>query len=363
MRLIVALAARPNVIKAAPLIPELSRAGIDVDVAFSGARQSVRPESAIGPVSYCGVEMPAPKWFLDTAIGSDASRVGRAIVEYERLFETERPDAVLIVGDVSSSLAAAISAAKAGLPVVHLEAGSRCGDLAYPEEVNRVLISRIAAMHLTSTEEALENLEDEGVEPERIHFVGSMLAESVLKHMDAIKRVDAAGSHEFIKNGYVLAMFHRSENLESHIRLQAIMAGLTRSPLPVLFSDADALRDALGTSGIQVPENARFLEGVDYRTMLALERDAAAICTDSGGLQQESCVVGTACVVVRPCSEHTPTVVAGAAKLAAANSVAIEEALFAAIEAGRDWVVPKRWDTAVSGRIVRALKRGIIPLH
>ncbi len=362
MRVVVALGARPNVVKIGPLIPEIGSAGITVQVAFTGSRDLARSAVAGGAVTFFGIELPEPTWFLDVGSGTEATCTGKAMLEFERLFSAERPDAVLVVGDVSATFAAAVSAAKAGIPVVHLDAGLRCGDLTVPEEINRVLISRVAAMHLTPTEEALEVLEDEGIEPERIHFVGSLLAESVLRHLDEVKKDAPEKDFGMRKGEYGLGSFHRPENLADPERLRGILAGMAQSSVPFLVPDANGLRRAILHAGLEIPERLRIIHGVEYCTMLALERDAAVVLTDSGGVQEEACVIGTPCVTVRPVTEYTATVSAGANELVAPSVSAILAALDRGLFSRRKWVVPKRWDKAVSGRVVRALKRGIIPL-
>jgi len=362
VRLIVVVGARPHVVKIGPLLPELTRAGIDVDVAFTGSRSGRRDEEDGGTVGFFGIELNEPRWFLDIGTGSDAARTGRAMVAFEDIFEVERPDAVMVVGDANASLAAAVSAAKAGLPVVHLEAGLRCGDLQAPEEINRVLISRVAAVHLTPTERALENLEDEGIEPERIHFVGTMVAQSLLMHLSGVSRSVACEEYGLVPGGYVLGWLHRDENLTVTSALSGIMGGLSRSPLPVLLPDRDGLQEALSDHGIAVPENVRLVENIDYLTMLALERDAAVIITDSSGVLVEACMVRVPCLTVRECTELPVTIAAGANQLVPPEPQAIRAEIVAAISRPSLWAEPKRWDRAVSDRIVRVLKRGIQPL-
>lgn len=362
MRLVIAVGARPNAVKVAPLLPEFARAGIAADVAFTGPPEVGLSADLEGGPGFYGIELPVPRWSLDIGAGTDAALTARALLAFEELFAQETPDAVMVVGDVSTALAAAIAASKAGVPVVHLEAGLRCGDLRIPEEVNRVMISRIAAMHLTPTESALGNLEDEGIDPERISFVGSMLAESVLRHLDGLGTRDAAGAFGLEARGYVLGSFHRLENLADAERLRAIVDGAERCGLPVLVPDANGLRRALERAGIEPGPPVSVVDAVSYTDMLALIRDAAAVITDSGGVQQEACMICTPCVTVRDCTEHVATVIFGANELVAADADAINAALARAREHKRSWVTPKRWDRAVSDRVVRAIRRGIEPL-
>ncbi|MDZ4169067.1 MAG: UDP-N-acetylglucosamine 2-epimerase (non-hydrolyzing) [Coriobacteriia bacterium] len=362
MRIIVALGARPNVVKVGPLLPELARAGIECDVAFTGSRGAPHDDDSAEGLSFYGVDLITPRWFLDIGTGTHAMETGKAMVAFEGLFGRERPDAALVVGDVSATLAAAVSAVKAGVPVIHLDAGLRCGDLRVPEEVNRVLVSRIASLHLTPTERALENLEDEGVEPERVHFVGSILAESVIRHLDAIAGIDVAGAYGLVTNGYALGCFHRPENLADPARLSAILEGLAALPLPVLVPDTNGLRAAMAEAGLQAAGAVSVVDAVPYRSMLALERDAAVVLTDSTGVQEEACSICTPCITVRDCTEQVATVEAGANRLVSADSDAIIESVANILAEPPTWVVPKRWDRAVSDRIVRAIKRGVAPL-
>lgn len=355
--------ARPNFVKVGPLLPELERAGHEVEVAFTGSRESERrTDGAEGEVTFWGVAVPSPKWFLDIGEGAAGVQTGRALIALEELFATEVPDAVLIVGDVNSTLASAIAAAKLHIPIVHLEAGLRCGQMGCPEEVNRVLISRVTSLHLAPTESAMTALEKECVPSPNISFVGNIMAESVLKHLDEIKRLDAAAAFGLAKQKYILCVIRREENVDDRNRLSGVVSALAQMDLPVLIPDAEGFRAALDEYQIDVPENVTIVDAVGYREMLALQRDAAAIVTDSGGIQEEACMVGTPCVTVRPVTEHVATLEVGANRLSEPTPAALTAAVAAARSDERTWVTPKRWDKAVSGRIVRALRKSLEPL-
>lgn len=359
MRLIVAVGARPNVVKAAPLLPELISADIEVQVAFTGSREVGREDAEGGPPSFYGVGMAAPRWYLDVGADTNAVQIGRALAAFEQLLDKERPDAVLVIGDVNPTLAAAIAAARAAIPVAHLGGGLRCGNAGMPEEINRLLVSRIASMHLVPTEEAVENLVREGVDAERIHFVGNMMAESVLKHLDEVKRTDAAGEHGLKRDEYVLGSFHRPENLGSKAKLELLLAGLGSIPGTVAVPDIASIGELANHHGLEIPRNVRLLPAVPYRSMLALERDARCVVTDSGGVQEETCTICTPCVTVRECTEHVATIATGGNRLSSPGPAALSAAVNAASGGKRTWAPPSRWDKAVSGRIVRVLKRGV----
>lgn len=362
MRIIVVVGARPNFVKVAPLLPALAASGHTLDLAFTGSRTASRGNEPAEGLSFHGVKVQAPRWFLDVGEDTDAVETGRALVALERLLEEATPDAVMAVGDVNATLATAIAAAKLAVPVIHLEAGLRCGDMTCPGEINRVLISRITSLHLAPTENAVVNLLGEGVSEERIQFVGSSMAESVLLNLDAIKKSSPALEYGMMPDGYVLASFHSPENLMVPERVAAIGNALTRLGLPVLVPDARDLCDGIIAAGGVVPPDLYCLDPVPYLDMLALQRDAVAVITDSGGIQEEACMLGTPCVTVRDSTEHDATIEVGANQLTSASSDAIVDAVGNARAGSRNWVAPKRWDRAVSDRIVRALKRGVTPL-
>jgi len=362
VRVIVAVGVRANVVKVAPLFAALAAAGMQVQIALAGGRDSAL-DCGRGFVSVFGVTIPAPTWYVDGGEGTDALTTGVAMLSFEHLFAVEHPDAVLVCGDVNATVAAAISAAKAGIPVVHLEAGLRCGDLSAPDEINRVLISRVAAMHLTPTELAMENLEDESVEPERIHFVGNTLAEQALRELEDGNEFQFEDYFEVPGDGFVLAVFHRRDHLRDAGWLLAVAQGLSRCPLPVLMPDSAKFAEALSAAGVVLPGNVTQFCDIPHLHMLLLIRAAAAVVTDSGGVQEEACILCTPCVTIRTCTEHASTVLSGANTLVHPDPDQMQAALLEALGRRGTWPQPARWDKAVSDRVVRAIKRGILPLH
>lgn len=361
MRIILVAGARPNLIKTAPLLPACERAGIVAEVAFAGPREwGATAES--GFMSFWGVRLPEPRWFLDIREDTSAVETGRTLVVLERLLAEESPDAVLAIGDHNATLALAIAAAKQRIPIVHLEAGLRCGDLSVPEEVNRALISRVVGLHLASDEASMSNLVAEGVDPERIALVGSVLAESVIRNAEAVRAFDAAAAYGWSRHGYVIACIRHSENLADPERCRGILGGLEAAGLPVLVPDAHGFAASLSRYGIEPPVSVRIVEALPYPEMLALVRDAAVVVTDSGGVQEEACVFHTPCVTVRRCTERVATLEVGANRLAAADADSLGPAIIQAAEGPRKWVTPKRWDKAVSQRVVRSIRRGLAPL-
>jgi UDP-N-acetylglucosamine 2-epimerase (non-hydrolysing) len=315
-------------------------------------------------VFFADLEIPAPAWFLGVGSGTHAVQTGTAMMKLEELFAAERPDAVVVVGDVNSTLAGALAAAKLQIPVVHLEAGLRSRDMSMPEEVNRLVTDQLSAMLLTPVREADENLLAEGVDAERIHFVGNVMAESVLRNLPRIADRQVAARGDLEPGEFVLATIHRPENTDHPERLAAVAAAFMASPLPVLFPTHPRTRPKLAEAGLSADSvRVRLVDPVGYLDMLALQRDAAAVVTDSGGVQEEACMVGTPCVTVRRNTERGITVDVGANRLVGAHAASISDALGEALESRGGWDVPERWDADVSARVVRTLEAGIIPPH
>ncbi|MEN6429439.1 MAG: UDP-N-acetylglucosamine 2-epimerase (non-hydrolyzing) [Coriobacteriales bacterium] len=359
MRIIVVVGARPNFIKVGPLMPALAQGGIEADIVHTGQHY----DAVMSDVFFRDLEIPEPRWSLGVGSGTHAVQTGTAMMRLEELLLAERPDALLVVGDVNSTLAGALAAVKVHVPVIHLEAGLRSRDMSMPEEVNRLVTDQLSAMLLTPVAEAGENLIAEGVAPERIHFVGNIMAESVLRNIERIADRDVCGAHGMEPGSYVLATVHRPENTNHPERLSQIVAAFAASPLPVLFPVHPRTRPSLAEHGLDGESHGvRLVDPVGYLDMLALERDAAAIVTDSGGVQEEACMLHTPCVTVRRNTERGVTIEVGANRLARAYAEEISSALDEALASARDWQVPERWDTQVSRRVVDAILSGVIPL-
>lgn len=359
MKIIIVVGARPNFIKVAPLMPALLGAGIDAGLAHTGQHY----DEVMSDIFFRDLAIPEPKWFLNVGSGTHAVQTGKAMMALEELFIAEKPDLVMVVGDVNSTLAGALAASKIHIPVVHLEAGLRSFDMSMPEEVNRLVADQISALHLTPTLEAGRNLTAEGVEPGRIQFVGNVMAESVLRSLPQTESREPWAAHGLQQGKYILATVHRPENTDHPERLAHVVAAFAEMPMPVLFPVHPRTRPLLAAHGVGGEgHNITVADPVGYLDMLALQRGSAAVVTDSGGIQEETCMLGTPCVTVRRNTERAITCEVGANRLAKADRESILAGLAEALTAPRDWQVPDRWDAEVSARTVAALQAGTLPM-
>lgn len=360
MDLVVVVGARPNFIKVGPLMPALASAGIDAAIAHTGQHY----DAAMSDVFFADLELPEPRWYLDVGSGTHAVQTGVAMMRLEELLEAEKPSAVLVVGDVNSTLAGALAAVKVGVPVVHLEAGLRSGDMSMPEEVNRLVTDQLSALLLAPTRDALRHLSAEGVEASRVHFVGNIMAESLLRNLPKLQGRDVCGRYGVGPGEYMLATVHRPENTDAPGALEEIAAALIEQQLEVVFPVHPRTVGKLKKAGLgDAPDHVRLIDPAGYLEMLALERDAAVILTDSGGVQEEACLLRTPCVTVRRNTERVVTVEAGANRLVAAEKDAISGGIAEALASSNDWEIPERWDDRVAERVVEAIGAGVAPLQ
>ena len=344
MRVLSVVGNRPQFIKSGPVSVALRAAGIEEAVVHTGQHW----DRELSEVFFEELGLPEPAYRLDLHTADpEAMRpgIGSAI-------EVERPDWVLVYGDTNSTLAGAEAAVAAGVPVAHVEAGLRSGDLSMPEERNRIAVDRISALLLPPDERSRATLLSEGV-PGRIEVVGDVMADAALQFGPvARQRSDVLARLAVEPGGYVVATIHREANVEP-VRLARIVDGLGRIAEPVLFPAHPRTRSRLGA----VPANVRLLEPLGYLDMAALVSQARVIVTDSGGLQKEAYWYGVPCVTARPSTEWIDTVEVGANVLVDDDP----ERLAAAVAAARmpDERPPLYGDGNASAKVVEALRASL----
>ena len=359
MDIIIVVGARPNFVKVGPIMPVLAEAGHRVRIAHTGQHY----DASMSDVFFADLKLPHPDWYLGVGSGKHAVQTAAAMVRLEELLETERPDAVLVVGDVNSTLAAALAAAKLLVPVIHLEAGLRSFDMAMPEEVNRLVTDQLSALLLAPTVTATENLGREGIDLRRVDFVGNVMAQALIEALPlAAQRSRLAP--EVTSAEYALATIHRPENTSDPARLAGIMRALAALELPVVLPAHPRLAPLLEQA---LPGPTRrgvtLIEPAGYLDMLRLEREAALVVTDSGGVQEEACMLHVPCVTVRRNTERVETIDIGANRLTSADPEHILETAAAALASDRAWPVPERWDERVAERVAAAIGSGVTPLR
>ena len=344
MRVLSVVGNRPQFIKSGPVSVALREAGIDEVVVHTGQHW----DRELSEVFFEELGLPEPAYRLDLHTADPETMQPRI----RSAIEAEQPDWVLVYGDTNSTLAGAEAAVAAGVPVAHVEAGLRSGDLSMPEERNRIAVDRIARLLLPPDERSRATLLTEGV-PGRIEVVGDVMADAALQFGPvARERSDVLARLGVEPGGYVVATIHREANVEPE-RLARIVDGLGRIPEPVLFPAHPRTRDRLG----DIPANVRLLEPLGYLDMAALVSQAHVVVTDSGGLQKEAYWYGVPCVTARPSTEWIDTVEVGANVLVDADP----ERLAAAVASARmpEDRPPLYGDGNASAKVAEALRASL----
>lgn len=300
--------ARPQFIKSAPVSRALLQAGICEVLLHTGQHY----DRAMSGVFFDELGIREPDYNLCVGSGSHATQTAAMLTGIERVLLGERPDALLIYGDTNSTLAGALAAAKLGVPIAHVEAGLRSNNRSMPEEINRVVADSLSSILFCPTGVAAYNLDQEGI-GKGVYIVGDVMYDAVLWAIEQqhdtsasiLARLGATSGH------YILATVHRASNTDDPRNLASIMSALGASGETVIFPVHPRTRKAMQDAGINPAPNVRAIEPVSYLEMLALEKNARRIVTDSGGVQKEAFWLGVPCITVRDETEWVETVESG----------------------------------------------------
>jgi len=360
MKIASVVGTRPNFMKLAPLAREFAkRADVEHIVIHTGQHYDATMSDAF----FHDLAIPAPQYSLAVGSGSHAAQTAAVLARIEPVLEAERPDMVLVYGDVNSTLAAALAAAKMFLPVAHVEAGLRSRDRTMPEEINRLVTDQLADLLFAPSPDAVANLRAEGIPAARIHFAGNIMIDVLKAALPAVRRLDVPARFGLSERRYVVATLHRPANVDDPGRLRELVAALDHlsRERPVLFPVHPRTRQRMhdlkispGTIGA-----LRLLDPVGYTEMLGLVAASEFVITDSGGLQEETTYLGIPCVTVRPNTERPITCTQGTNRLVAPERNAILDAAKAAV-ASRPMSPPiiERWDGRTAERIAAVLCDG-----
>ncbi len=357
-RILHVVGARPNFMKIAPVMDALSAMG---GVAQRLIHTGQHYDENMAQVFFRDLGIPRPDRDLEVGSGSQAEQTAGVMVRLEKVVEEERPDLVVVVGDVNSTLAATLVAAKALIPVAHVEAGLRSFDLSMPEEINRMVTDRLSSLLFTPSRDADENLLREGVPAERIHFVGNVMIDTLLRHRSRAPWNQVRERFRLTEKEFGLLTLHRPSNVD---KLETFSLLLDRlRPLaerfPILFPVHPRTARRIAEKGLK--EKAAFLmqtEPLGYLEFLALMDHAAFVLTDSGGIQEETTVLGVPCFTLRDNTERPITVSEGTNTLVGARGEGLAKAYSEFQQSGgKRGQIPARWDGRSGGRIAAILSR------
>lgn len=369
MKTLVVAGARPNFMKVAPILRELERRGKPGALLHTGQHYDFQMSAAF----FEQLGIPDPDHHLGIGSGSHADQTARIMQAFEPVLVSARPDWLVLVGDVNSTLACSLVAAKLktdlGCRIAHVEAGLRSRDWAMPEEVNRVLTDRLSDLLLTTSPEARDNLEDEGISGDGVVFVGNVMIDTLMRELGRAREGDTLERLGVTRGEYVVVTLHRPSNVDVREQLAEILSGLRRVGrevpvvLPLHPRTAERTR-AFGLEDLLKP--LVLTDPLGYHDMLALMDGALGVFTDSGGVQEETTVLGVPCVTLRESTERPITVEEGTNRMI--EWPPTQEHVATAFEEMRarprlavGEAAPAGWDGRASERIVDALERPLAP--
>jgi UDP-N-acetylglucosamine 2-epimerase (non-hydrolysing) len=357
MKILSVVGTRPNFMKLAPIAQALAqRTDVDHVIVHTGQHY----DAAMSDTFFTDLRIPAPRYHL--AVGSDShgAQTAAVLARVEPILATELPDVVLVYGDVNSTLAAAIAAAKLNLRVAHVEAGLRSRDRTMPEEINRVLTDHAVDILFAPSPDAVENLRAEGISADRIHFVGNIMIDMLMHALPRARETDSRARFGVEASRYVMVTLHRPSNVDDPARLQDLLASLkdVSDDAIVLFPVHPRTHQRLVSMGFHANGNGRvrLLDPLSYTQMLGLVASADLVITDSGGLQEETTYLGVPCLTVRPNTERPITITHGTNRLVEPEQHAIVAAAREALQADSSSLPPiERWDGRTAERIAAVL--------
>ena len=361
-RLVFVLGTRPEIVKLAPIIRACDRVGVDYSVVHTGQHYSER----LDEVFFDDLELPTPEYNLEVGSGDHAAQTGEMVTRLGEVFEREAPDVVVVQGDTNSAFAGGIVASKRDGALAHVEAGLRSFDREMPEEFNRVLVDHAAEHLFAPTEEAADQLRTEAIPDRRIEVTGNTVVDAVRQHEQLARRKsDVLAAHDLRGESFALLTAHRPGNVDDPERFQGLLDGVARYAdergLPVVYPVHPRSRERIDEFDLDVPDAVDCVEPLNFLDFLRLESEATIAFTDSGGVQEETCALGTPCVTVRESTERPETVAVGSNVLAEPTPGSIADAAEAVRRGPNDWESPFG-DGHAAERILRTLGVDVPPL-
>lgn len=359
MRILHIVGARPNFMKAAPIMREMFRQPQEFQQLLVHTGQHYAPQ--MSQVFFQELDLPQPDVNLNVGSGTHAWQTAQIMMHFEPVLVDYKPDWVVVYGDVNSTLACSLVSAKLGYPVAHVEAGLRSFDRSMPEEINRVMTDQLSDLLFTPSEDADGNLEVEGIAQDKVHLVGNVMIDTLVHLLPRSQPNWFQLVNQYPLDNYILVTLHRPANVDDPRILAEILVALDTisEEVPVLFPVHPRTKARLAEYGLQTQSRrVSILEPLSYLDFLALQEHAALVLTDSGGIQEETTYLGVPCLTARPNTERPVTITMGTNQLVESTKTALVEAMHSRLnESKMAKHVPPLWDGYTAARIVQIFRQ------
>lgn len=341
MKIAIILGTRPEIIKMSPIIRECQKRHLNFFILHTNQHYTKN----LDRIFFEELDLPKPKYNLNIGSGLHGEQTGRMLIKIEKVLIKENPDVILIEGDTNTVLAGTLAASKLYIKIGHVEAGLRSYFREMPEEINRVLTDHCSDFLFTPTKRAKETLLNEGIPKERIFITGNTIVDAVCQNLKLAKKKSKILEKLNLEKGkYFLVTAHRQENVDNKKRLKGILEGLifiyNKFNLPMIYPIHPRAQKKIKEFRLKIPKGIKLIEPVGYLDFLNLESNAKLILTDSGGVQEESCILKVPCVTLRDNTERPETLEVGSNILARTNSTKILNSVEKMINKKRNWQNP-----------------------
>ncbi|MCF8357023.1 MAG: UDP-N-acetylglucosamine 2-epimerase (non-hydrolyzing) [Melioribacteraceae bacterium] len=366
MKIISVVGARPNFMKVAPIHRAFKNIShLYTNISHLICHTGQHYDEKMSKVFFDDLELPEPDFYLGVGSGSHAEQTAKVMIEFETVLLNEKPDAVLVVGDVNSTIACTLVASKLHIKTIHVEAGLRSGDRTMPEEINRLLTDSISDFLFVTEKSGMENLKREGVDESKIFFVGNVMIDSLAYYLPKADKSNILTQYELNKSEYVLVTLHRPSNVDDIDQLKKLfnLLNKTAERRKVIFPIHPRTRNNLTKFGIEESLNKNIIltDPIGYIDFLALTKNAELILTDSGGIQEESTYLGVQCITLRTTTERPVTVEVGTNQLLGNDLEKAEQAVQEILEGKKkEGSIPEKWDGKTAERIVDTLLKAFV---
>jgi UDP-N-acetylglucosamine 2-epimerase (non-hydrolysing) len=355
--------ARPNFVKIAPIIDALRQAQDNGnDLCFRLIHTGQHYDSRLSDSFFSQLNIPDPDFNLGAGSGTQAELTAAIMIGYEKILMSERSDLCLVVGDVTSTMACAITAKKLATPVAHIEAGIRSGDWNMPEEVNRIVTDALSDWYFTTSVTANENLLRSGVDAKRIFFVGNTMIDTLYKYLTHLKPPSVWFSEALQPGNYLVLTLHRPSNVDNDQKLIYLLETISESASGVKIVFPVHPRIANQIKNFKKLINLIPIEPLGYFEFNYLVKYSKGVITDSGGVTEETTVLGIPCITLRENTERPETVIIGTNELVGSDASKIRDAIKRMINGQwKKGMIPELWDGQAATRIVESIERLVVP--